>query len=445
LYDILRGGLSLARALLLLLAVAAVCYPAPFRTGTLENGLTVIAVADSSAPVVTICIAVRTGATCQTPETCGLAHFYEHMFFKGNSRLPDQTAFTRRLRELGIINNGMTSDEMVRYYITLPSERLAEGLEFMYDAIATPSFDEEEIERERQVVLDEYYRNTTSPYWDYWQTRERVLFPDAPWRASAIGLPEVISSADRATMRRFQDTYYVPDNCALLVAGDVDPASVLSLSASTFSGWEGGGTSDYADLPVLIRIDRDTTVTMDSPAGTTDISIVYAGPPLHLDPSSTYAADVWGCYLGEMSGRFYTDLVTNGPFTSIQGSYYTQRYSPIISFGGSFPAGSADEVLAALESEIDQLCDISYYDPEGLRRAAASLRRHRLFSEETAYDVAVESMAFWWIEWGGLDYYQTYLDSLAAVTLEDVDRFLGDYLRDRPRVIFVMQPSGGLE
>jgi zinc protease len=435
----------LSRSLFLLLAAAAACSAAHFTTGTLENGLTVIAVADSSAPVVTLCIAVRTGATCQTPETCGLAHFYEHMFFKGNASLPDQTAFSRRLRELGIINNGMTSDEMVRYYITLPSDRLEEGLEFMYYAIATPLFDQREIERERQVVLDEYNRNTTSPFWSYWLAREEVLFPDAPWRASTIGRPEVIASADREVMKSFQETYYIPDNCALIVAGNVDPATVLSLAAGRFSDWEGGGSSNYADLPVITRIDRDTTVVLDSPSGVTSISIIYAGPPLHLDPSSTYSADVWGCYLERMSGEFYTDLVTNGPFTSISASYYTQRYSPMINFGGSVPEGMAEEALEALESEIDQLCDLSYYDPEGLRRAAETLRRNRLFSEETAYDTAVESMAFWWIEWGSLDYYETYLDSLAAVTVEDVDAFLGGYLRHRPRVTFILQPGGGLE
>jgi len=426
-------------------AAAAVCSAASFTTATLENGLTVIASTDSTAPVVTICIAVRTGATCQTPGTCGLAHFYEHMFFKGNASLPDQTAYNRRMRDLGIINNGMTSDEMVRYFITLPSDRLREGLEFMYYAIATPLFDEGEMESEKQVILDEYARDTTSPFWDYWKAREQVLYPDAPWRADAIGTPEVISSADPSVMRAFQHEYYVPDNCALIVAGDVEPTDVFSLAAGIFPRWQGGGTSDYADLPVITRIDRDTTVDLDSPSGVTYISVDYAGPPLHLDPSETYAADVWGSYLGRTSGRFYEDLVTNGPFLDISASYFTERYEPVISFGGSVPDGMGEEALSALRAEIDSLCSMSYYDDQDLHRAVESLRRSRLFSEETAYDVAVESLAFWWIEWGSLDYYRTYLDSVRAVTRGDIDRFIGTYLRERPRVTFVMQPEGGSE
>ncbi len=104
----------------------------------LPNGLDVIVGEDHSSPVVTICVVVKTGATCETPETNGLAHFYEHMFFKGNGALPDQTAYNRRMRELGMIRNGVTSNEVVKYYLTVSSDLFEEGMGFMFDAIATP-------------------------------------------------------------------------------------------------------------------------------------------------------------------------------------------------------------------------------------------------------------------------------------------------------------------
>lgn len=437
--------MTLARFLLVALLVVAASPATPFVQRTLENGLEVIAVQDSTAPVVTICIAVRTGATCQTPETCGLAHFYEHMFFKGNASLPDQTAYNSRMRELGIIQNGMTSDEMVRYFITLPSQRFDEGMEFMYYAIATPLFDEEEIEKERQVVLDEYNRGTTSPFWSYWLSREQVIFPDAPWRASTIGRPEVIASADEGAMRHFLETYYTPDNCALIVAGDVEPEMVFALAATYFTAWSGEGGSDYDELPVITRISSDTTVIVPSPSGTSFVSVAMAGPPFHLDTSSTYAADVWGSYLELMSREFYNDLVTDGPFYNISAGYYTQRCDPVISFSGSVAEGHEMEALAALHAEIDQLSDPGYYDAEGLRLAIEMLRRNRLLSEETAYDVAVESLAFWWVLGGDLDYYSSYLDSLEAVTPEDLSRFIARYLEDRPRASFVLLPEGGAE
>ncbi len=133
--------------ILLLILAAAFATAAEFEARHLDNGLTVIVCPDDISPVVTICIAVKTGATCETPETNGLAHFYEHMFFKGNSVLPDQTAYRQRMGELGIINNGATSTERVWYHITLGSDNFKEGLQFMFDAITSPLFDMVAMER----------------------------------------------------------------------------------------------------------------------------------------------------------------------------------------------------------------------------------------------------------------------------------------------------------
>ena len=176
-----------------LLTVALLTLPlhaATFESMILDNGLEVVVSPSSTSPVVTICVAVRTGATCEVPQTNGLAHFYEHMFFKGNAALPDQTAYNDRMRELGIVRNGITSDEMVRYYVTLGSARFEEGMRFMYDAIATPLFDPAEMERERQVIMNEYERNTTDAWWPYWLAQEQVPGQvPAGWPSRSSGCP----------------------------------------------------------------------------------------------------------------------------------------------------------------------------------------------------------------------------------------------------------------
>lgn len=425
------------------LAVFIACsvFSAEFQTARLDNGLTVIVSPDNVSPVVTICIAVKTGATCETPETNGLAHFYEHMFFKGNLALPDQTAYNRRLGELGILQNGTTSPEKVQYFITLGSGRFEEGLRFMYDAITSPLFDETEMEREREVILNEYQRGLSSPFHPYFIARQEVLCPDAPWRYSAIGVPEVILAASPEVMRQFQQTYYTPDNSALIIAGDVEYAEAFDLAETVFSQWEHGGWSDYDSLPRLIDIQRDTVVYVDSPSGIGYVSIVYEGPSISTDPSESYPADVWGAYLSLMSREFYTDLVTNGPFIDVSGSYYTQRFTPMITFGGPVPPDRAEEALEALTEEIGQLREPGYYDPEGLELAREQLYRHRILSEETSYDVAVESIPFWWVVAGDLDYYTTYIDSLRAVGMEDITTFTDRWIRGKPCAAFVMMPA----
>ncbi len=431
------------KVLLVFLAVTMMAQAVDFRVEKLDNGLTVVVSRDASSPVVTVCIAVKTGATCETPETNGLAHFYEHMFFKGNAALPSQTAYNRRMGELGIVRNGTTSSEMVRYYVTLGSGKLEEGLRFMYDAITSPLFDSLEMEREREVILNEYQRGLVSPFHPYVEAMEKVIFSSAPWRYSAIGDPEVIMAADPEVMREFRHKYYTPDNSVLIIAGDVDCDRVFQLASEIFSGWEYGGRSDYDSLPRLVRIERDTTVLVDSPSGIGYVAVVFEGPSISTDPSDSYPADVWGEYLSLTSGRFYTDLVTNGPFTDVSAWYYTQRFAPTVTFGGRVPAERAMEALEALRDEIRELQDPGYYDPEEMRLAKERLRRDRILSGETARDVAVESLSFWWVVAGNLDYYATYLDSIRAVEIDDVTAFVRRWITGKPSAAFVMMPLEG--
>ena len=416
-----------------------------FETRLLDNGLTVIVSPDDTSPVVTICIAVKTGATCETPETNGLAHFYEHMFFKGNEALPDQTAYNLRMGELGILQNGTTSAEKVQYFITLGSENFQEGLEFIFDAITSPLFDMEEMEREREVIMNEYERNTSHPFWYLWLAQEQVIFVDAPWRQSAIGVPEVIQAAAPPAMHAFQEHYYTPDNSALIIAGDVDYEEAFRLAEEQFAGWEYGGRSNYDSLPRLISIEKDTVVYVDSPSGAGYVSVIYEGPSISTDPGDSYPADVWGSYLSLMSREFYTDLVTNGPFINVYGSYYTQRFSPMITFAGMVPPDRAEEALDLLLEEIQQLQSHDYYDEEGIALAKEDLYRHRILAEETSRDVAVESMPFWWVVAGSLDYYVTYQDSLDVVEQSDISEFLETWIVNRPRAVFVLMPLDGEE
>ena len=431
--------------ILLFMPVVLVVSAADFETRQLENGLTVIVSPDDTSPVVTICIAVKTGATCETPETNGLAHFYEHMFFKGNEALPDQTAYNRRMGELGIIQNGATSTERVWYHITLGSDNFKEGLQFMFDAITSPLFDMEEMERERDVIMNEYDRGLTHPFHNLTLAKEEVIYIDAPWRQSPIGVPEVIQAAAPPAMHAFQEQYYTPDNSALIITGDVDYEEAFRLAEEQFAGWEYGGRSNYDSLPRLIRIERDTTVYVDSPSGAGYVSVVYEGPSISTDPGDSYPADVWGSYLSLMSREFYTDLVTNGPFINVYGSYYTQRFSPTITFAGMVPPDRAEEALDLLLEEIRQLQSPDYYDEEGIELAKEDLHRHRILAEETSRDVAVESMPFWWVVAGSLDYYATYQDSLDVVEMEDISEFLETWIVNKPRAVFVLMPLDGEE
>ena len=110
----------------------------PIRDTVLANGLHIIVVENHSVPLVTVELDVKNGAYTQTPEYEGLAHLYEHMFFKANKTIPSQEKYMQRLRQLGASWNGGTSDEQVNYFFTVGVDSTRAALQFMEDAARYP-------------------------------------------------------------------------------------------------------------------------------------------------------------------------------------------------------------------------------------------------------------------------------------------------------------------
>src|SRR5256886_9252716 len=143
----------------------------------LSNGLEVIVVENHGVPLATIEIDVKNGSFTQTPEYEGLAHMYEHMFFRANSAYPEPNQFWDKASDLGAVFNGTTQEERVNYYMTVPAEKLADAVQLLAAAIRAPSFRRDELERERQVVIGEYDRNESSPFFALQRQIDMKLFP----------------------------------------------------------------------------------------------------------------------------------------------------------------------------------------------------------------------------------------------------------------------------
>src|SRR5689334_13112763 len=177
------------------------------RRTVLPNGLEVIVVENHGVPIATIEIDVKNGAFTQTPEYAGLAHLYEHMFFKASKDYPDPDAFIDRASELGAVFNATTQEERVNYFMTLPSDSLAPGIRFMASTLRQPLFLAEELAREKEVVLGEYDRAESSPGFDFQNDLTRKLYPGNFSRKNTIGDREVIRTVTPEKMRAIQQRY----------------------------------------------------------------------------------------------------------------------------------------------------------------------------------------------------------------------------------------------
>ena len=149
-----------------------------FRRFTLSNGLEVIVVENHLVPLATIELGVRNGSFTEGPEYAGLSHLYEHMFFKANASYSSSEAFMGELSRLGILYNATTREEVVYYYFTLPVENLEKGMKLMGNTVQSPVFDPVELEREREVVLGEFDRQESSPFFEFSRAMDVAMWGD---------------------------------------------------------------------------------------------------------------------------------------------------------------------------------------------------------------------------------------------------------------------------
>lgn len=176
---------------------------------TLANGLEVIVVPNPGVPLVTIEAAVKNGSFTQAPQYAGLSHLYEHMFFKANADYPQPDEFVNRASELGAVFNAQTREEVVNYYLTLPKDSVDGGMQFMASALKTPLFRQDELERERAVVIGEYDRNESSPFFSFSNQTGRALWMSAWSRKDPLA--DCVRGGVQQTLTRY--------SAALLVAG----------------------------------------------------------------------------------------------------------------------------------------------------------------------------------------------------------------------------------
>ena len=412
-----------------------------FQVSKLSNGLELVTVPSPKVPLVTIVLVARAGAMTETRDINGLTHLWEHMFFKGNQRLPNQEAFMNRVRDLGIVFNGDTSAEVVRYYFTLPSAFLEEGLQFMSDAIATPLLEQGELEKERKVVLDEYDRDASSPGFDRYTLTRHLMYGADEFRRNPLGIRKVIETATRDQLLRIKREVFVPANCALLVGGEFDKSKISGQVEKYFASWATPQGWQPVKRPRMPRIASTTDYVMTRPkVENADVQISFSGPLAVENMADTYAADILGRMLSHRNGRFYKKFVDSGLTFGAGAGYYTQADAGDISISASTTPDKAKRVMADLLAEIPEWRRPGYFTREQLEDAKRGFTIERKFDLNKISD-HTKSLAFWWAV-TGLDYYGSYLTRLNAVKMSDVQAFVSKWMAKKPYVASVfMSPE----
>ena len=456
-------------------------YAVPFVNKTLSNGLEVIVLQDSSVPIVTVELAVRNGSFTESPEFHGLSHLYEHMFFKPNiaihlrecesaaarsltlsanplctralamkSRIGD-TSYLKDANQVSFYN-GTTREEIVNYFFNTTSPYLATAIRFINDSVRYPSFDENDFEAEKRVVIGEIDRHEANPFTYLDLTMKQKLFFKYPTRKDPKGTRESVGSATTEKMRTIQARYYVPNNSALIVTGDAKPDEVFKLAEQIMGSWERRAVDPFKEFPLVEHppLPKSEAAIIEKTAEGGEgaeqgenvfIELGWHGPSIGKDDAATYAADVFSYIISQPNSRFQRKLVDSGLAASVGFGYYTQRNVGPINLLMVTRPENAKKAVAAVYAEIADFTRPDYFTDEELESAKTILESNDLFEREKASEYA-HILGFWWSS-TGIDYFRGYHAKLRAVTRDDINRYIKTYIHGKNHVgIALSSPEG---
>jgi zinc protease len=381
---------------LLLLAGASGCGATRFSAKTapvtvsptrhvLPNGIPVIVQEQRGSELVALQLWVRAGARDESASELGLAHYLEHMLFRGTTSRP--TGFVEREVEgVGGVMNAGTSWDYTYYYVTLPPSRVAQGLELLADISLNASLEAAVLEKEKEVVLEEMRLGEDNPRRVLGRTLYAQLFDGHPYGRHIIGTPELIRGLTRETLSAFYRHHYVPEAFAVVVVGPVDTAKVVTTARTTFGRLPRGGRSRLPApvappfQPRRVEISRD--------GGHAYLGLAW--PATRLDHADTPALDLLVSVLGgQRSSRLVQSLrEQRGLVVSVDAGFTALEAAGAVVVAAQLDPLNLDAAEDQILAEIRRVRD-GGVTPAELRRAIIAAEAAHEFQTETAQGRAV--------------------------------------------------------
>ena len=390
----------------------------------LDNGLRVVIQEDHFAPVVAIQVWVKAGSADETPDVAGAAHVHEHMIFKGTERRP-VGAIAAEVESSGGNINAFTSADHTVYHLVLASRYCRTGLDILADAMHNSSFDPRELEKELQVVMEEWKRGEDSPTSRAATELFRLAYTSHPYGRPVIGFRETVESLNRERVVNFYQRWYHPNNMILVVVGDVDRRAVQRDVHELFAHYP------LTSLPARPRVAEppQRQIRLSGLDMNVEESYLYLGFPIpeavHAD---IFALDLLGFILGggESSRLVQTVQVKKELVNWISAS----AYSP--ADPGLFIVAAAleqDKVRPALQDMLTAIADCQHglVSTDELARARTNLASDFTYRRETVQGQA-RQLGYFLSVFDDPDYEDRYLAGLAAVTRQDIRRVAQRYL-----------------
>ncbi|TWB15109.1 zinc protease [Nitrospirillum amazonense] len=441
------GARFAALALALVVPAAAPARVFDPETFTLANGLQVVVVPNHRAPVVTQMLFYKAGAGDEPAGKSGVAHYLEHLMFRGTATVPSG-AFSRQVAAHGGVENAYTNQDQTVYFQTIARDQLPLTLRLEADRMANLRIRPETAAPELAVVLNERRQRTeASPAARLREQVQAALFQAYPYARPVVGRPDEVAALTPADAQSYYMAWYAPNNAVLVVAGDISAATLRPLAEGTFGRIparpvpdrvvaRGAASAGGEDRRIELK---DAQVRQPS------LSRVWAAPShgWAAAPAQVYALEVLQTILGGgATGRLYQALVVRqGLAAGVSVDYLADALGP-----GQFSLGvvpGPDVPVADAEAGLNAELARLLHDGVSAAEVATAIRRLQvgaIYARDSLQGPASEFGVALTTGQSVADV-EAWPDRIAAVTVEDVNRALRTVLGGRGSVTALLLPD----
>lgn len=410
-----------------------------FEEYDLDNGLHVILHKDQSTPIVAVTVLYHVGSKNEKTGRTGFAHFFEHLMFEGSPNI-DRGEFMKIVQTNGGALNANTSFDRTFYYEVLPSNQLELGLWLESERMLHATVDEQGIETQREVVKEEKrMRVDNQPYMSFQEKIFTAAFPDHPYGHPPIGTMEDLNAASIEDFADFYETFYVPENATLSVAGDIDINETKELIKKYFSGIPQGSNEIPRPNPESRLLAREIVDTVYDNIQLPGLFLGYRIPP--QGTQDAYALEMLTTLLsGGQSSRFYKTLVDEKQLgVAVQAFPYNLESGGLfITLGIANMGIELSELKNGVDQEVEKVRNELISERE-YQKVLNQLENDFIASNSSMAGIA-ESLANYHVYFGDANLINTEIEKYRKVTREDLKRVANKYLVDNNRVVLYYLP-----
>ncbi|MDF2365738.1 pitrilysin family protein [Sneathiella sp.] len=414
------------------------------KVTTLDNGLQVVVLEDHRAPVVTHMVWYKAGAADEKPLKSGIAHFLEHLMFKGTKTL-QLGEFSEVVAENGGQENAFTSQDYTAYFQNVSVDKLPLFMEMEADRMANLVLTDEVVAPELKVVLEERSQRTDNdPAALFGEQFEAAQFLAHPYGAPVIGWRHEIESLTTQDALDWYNTYYAPNNAILIVAGDVEADEVFALAEKYY------GPIASKKIPVRERVQEPPQLAKrvlemsDKRVRQPSWRQSYLAPSARgEDQVNVRALEVLSQILGSgVTSRIYDGLVVDKKIATSAGAYYrsgSYDKSTFVLYGSPTPDHNLDDVETAIHAIIEDVIENGVTDKE-LTRAKKKLLADAIYARDSirgAANILGSSLA----SGETIDQIVNWPRNIAKVTAEDVQNAAKAVFDERQSVVGRLLPE----